>query len=190
MGAALVAHFRTLAADCDRHAFWSHSAGTALCARVLARAQGGSPENAYTAGLPHDIGRLILAARHPEAHQRVEAYRAAQDCYPLEAEREVLGFDHAQIGAALAARWRFPGEIAAAIAGHHAPADRFEAGLADLIHVADAMAHTLDFPGGDDDLVPALSPVAWQRLGLGWDQFERLLAEVDAQRGEAEQVLE
>lgn len=191
MGAALVAHFRTLAAaDFDRRAFWAHSAGTALCARVLARERGANAENAFTAGLLHDIGRLILAARHPEAYQDVEARRAAHDGYPLDAEREVLGFDHAQIGAVLAARWKFPQEIAAAIAAHHAPADQSDAGLADLIHVADVMAHALEFPGGEDDLVPRLSTVAWNRLGLGWNEFTRLLGEADALRGDAELVLE
>ncbi|OIR00931.1 ribonuclease Y [mine drainage metagenome] len=189
-GAAVVGHFRTLATGRDLRAFWAHSAGTALCARILAREQAVSAENAYIAGLLHDIGRLILAARFPEADQRVESHRALRDCSSLEAEREVLGFDHAQIGAALAARWKFPAEIATAIASHHSPADQPDGALVDLIHVADVMAHALDFPGGEDDLVPRLSAVAWNRLGLGWDEFKRLLGEVDAQRGDAESVLE
>ncbi|HUW36838.1 MAG TPA: HDOD domain-containing protein [Rhodocyclaceae bacterium] len=189
-GAALASHLQTLAAGRDQRAFWSHSAGTALCARALARERGANAENAFTAGLLHDIGRLILAARHPEAHHRVEAHRALRDCYPIEAEREVLGFDHAQIGSALAARWKFPAEITAAIAWHHRPADQPDGSFADLIHVADVMAHALDFPGGAEDLVPRLSSVAWNRLGLSWKEFERLLGEVDTQRGDAELALE
>lgn len=190
-GAAVASHLQSLAvAGYDGRAFWSHSAGTALCARTLARQVGASPENAFTAGLLHDIGRLILAARFPEAYRRVEAHRAQRDCYPLEAEREVLGFDHTQIGAALAVRWKFPAEITAAISWHHSPADQPDGSLAELIHVADVMAHALDFPGGEDDLVPQLSSVAWNRLGLGWIEFRRLLGEVDAQRGDADRVLE
>lgn len=189
-GAAVAAHFQTLAvAGYDQHAFWLHSAGTALCARALARELGANTENAFTAGLLHDIGRLILAARFPEAYRSVAAYRAQRDCHPIEAEHEVLGFDHAQIGAALAARWKFPSEITAAIASHHTPMDQPADSLAGLVHLADVMAHVLEFPGGEEDLVPRLSSVAWNRLGIGWGEFKRLLGEVDAQRDDAERVL-
>ncbi|MGP1680042.1 MAG: HDOD domain-containing protein [Burkholderiales bacterium] len=189
-GAAVVTHFQTLAAvGYDQRAFWLHSAGTALCARALARELGANTENAFTAGLLHDIGRLILAARFPEAYRRVAAYRAGHDCHPIEAEHEVLGFDHAQIGAALAARWKFPAGIAAAIAGHHAPMDQPADSLAGVIHLADVMAHVLEFPGGEEDLVPRLFSAAWNRLGIGWGEFKRLLGEVDAQRDDAERVL-
>jgi len=198
-GAAVVAHFQTLAvAGYDQRAFWLHNAGTALCARMLARQvdantlnprAGTSPENAFTAGLLHDIGRLILAARFPEEYRRVAFYRAEHDCHPIEAEHEVLGFDHAQIGAALAARWKFPPEIAAAIASHHTPMDQAADSLASLIHLADVMAHVLEFPGGEEDLVPRLSSGAWDRLGIGWGEFKRLLGEVNVQRDEAERLL-
>ncbi len=188
-GAALVAHFQTLAAGEEQHAFWLHSAGCALCARVLARQAGVDTESAFTAALLHDIGRLILTARFPLESRRVAACRAAHDCHPIDAEHEVLGFDHAQIGAALAALWKFPAEIAAAIAGHHSPEDQARDSLASLVHVADVMAHALEFPGGEDDLVPPLSTVAWNRLGISWDEFRRLLGEVDAQREDAERAL-
>lgn len=190
IGAAVVTHFQTLVvAGYDQRAFWLHSAGTALCARALARELGTNMENSFTAGLLHDIGRLILAARLPEKYRSVMAYRAEHDCYPIEAEQEVLGFDHTQIGAALAVRWKFPAEIAVAIANHHNPMDIPANSLVDLIHLADVMAHVLEFSGGNDDLVPCLSDVAWDRLGIGWVEFKRLLGEVDAQRDEAEWML-
>jgi len=189
-GAAMVTHFQALAvAGYDQRAFWLHSAGTALCARVLARQIGANTENAYTAGLLHDIGCLILAARFPEEYHRTTAYRARLDCHLIEAEHEVLAFDHAQIGAALAARWKFPAEIAAAIASHHTPMDQPADSLAGLIHVADVMAHALEFPGVAEDLVPRLSSVAWNRLGIGWGEFKRLLSEVDDQRDDVDRVL-
>ena len=107
----------------------------------------------------------------------------------------MLGFDHAQIGAALAARWKFPAEIAAAISGHHSlPAQSGQVGaqvaLVDLVHVADVLAHALEFSGDENDLVPPLSAVSWQRLGLAWGELPRLLGAIDAQRGDAEMLLE
>ena len=189
-GAAVVTQFQTLVvAGYDQRAFWLHSAGTALCARALARELGTNMENSFTAGLLHDIGRLILAARFPEKFRSVTTYRVEHDCHPIEAEQEVLGFDHTQIGAAIAVRWKFPAEIVAAIASHHNPMDMPADSLVDLVHLADIMAHVLEFPGGNEDLVPRLSNVAWNRLGIGWAEFKRLLGEVDAQRDDAEWIL-
>ncbi len=190
IGAAVVTQFQSLVVGgFDQRAFWLHSAGTALCARVLARELGTNMENSFTAGLLHDIGRLILAARFPEKYRSVMAYRAEHDCPPIKAEQEVLGFDHTQIGAALAMRWNFPAEIAVAIASHHKPMDMPADSLVDQVHLADVMAHVLEFPGGNDDLVPRLSNVAWNRLSFGWTEFKRLLGEVDAQRDEADWLL-
>ncbi|RFC34040.1 MAG: HDIG domain-containing protein [Candidatus Nitrotoga sp. SPKER] len=186
IGAAVVTHFQALVAvGYDQRAFWLHSAGTALCARALARELGANMENSFTAGLLHDIGRFILVALFPEAHRRVMAYRDEHDCYPIEAEQEILGFNHTQIGAALAVRWKFPAEIAVAIAHHHNPMDIPANSLVDLVHMADVMAHVLEFSGGNEKLVPCLSDAAWDRLGIGWVEFKRLLGEVDAQRDEA-----
>ena len=130
-----------------------------------------------------------MAARFPEKFRSVTTYRAEHDCHPIEAEQEVLGFDHTQIGAALAVRWKFPAEIVAAIASHYNPMDMPADFLVDLVHLADIMAHVLEFPGGNEDLVPRLSNVAWNRLGIGWAEFKRLLGEVDAQRDDAEWIL-
>jgi len=189
-GAALATRFQSqVVAGYDQRAFWLHSAGTGLCARALARQVGADTENAFTAGLLHDLGRLILAARFPQEYRRVAANRAGHDCHPIDAEHEVLGFDHAQIGAALAARWKFPAEITSAVASHHTPMDQSADSLASLIHLADVMAHVLEFPGGDEDLVPRLSSAAWNRLGIGWSEFKWLLGEVDAQREDAQRLL-
>lgn len=187
--AAIVRHCQALAATSeDQRTFWRHCGGTAICARVLARRVGISPESAYTAGLLHDLGRLILMARFPRAFAEILTYRAAHDCYRVEAEREVLGFDHAQVGAALVTRWKFPAEIVAAIAFHHGTADQPAASssLVDVVHVADAMAHILGFPNGEEDLVPPLSAKVWHSLGIGWEEFKRLLGEADGQRDDVE----
>ena len=107
----------------------------------------------------------------------------------FEAEQEILGFDHTQIGAALAVRWKFPAEIALAIANHLNPINIPTKSLTDLVHVADVMAYVLDLSGSNDVLVPHLSDVAWNRLGIGWNEFKRLLGEVEGQRVEAEWML-
>lgn len=187
--AAVINHIETLADGGDRRAFWRHSGATALCARSLARLTGANPEGAYTAGLLHDIGRIALLVRFPGECRNVRAWRDRQDAYLLDAEREVLGFDHAQVGGALARLWKFPPEIEIAIAGHHTPAEQPATSLSDIVHVADILAHALDFFGAEDDPIPCLSHLVWRRLGLDWIQIKQLLAEVDRQRDDVDLVL-
>ena len=150
----------------DDKAFWRHSIATAACAKVLARQMRLNQDYAFTAGLLHDIGRLVLVTCFPQHFQRVLEYRAAHDCYMLDAERAVLGIDHVDAGLALAGHWNFSDTMKLAMGGHHAPETPGAGFLATIIHVADATVHALDLAQAADDLVPPVSPLAWTALGL------------------------
>lgn len=183
---AITSRFQALqVAGYDQKMFWMHSVGTGLCARALAQRLRLNQESAFTAGLLHDIGMLVLATRFPADFAHVLEYRNAKDSRMIDAERQILGFDHTQIGAALAREWKFAHDIGEAVGGHHHPEQLGEKSLANLIHVADLMAHVLGFASGANDLAPRLDEAAWQRLGLAWSDFRALMAEVDAQRGDA-----
>lgn len=168
----------------EAHAFWRHSIGAALCARLVAREVGLDPESAFIAALLHDIGYLVLAARFPEHYAQVVNYRELRDCHRIQAENEWLGFNHAQIGAAFAGNWNFPTEIHDAIAYHHDPQDPGFSPLAGVTHLADIMAHVLNFAGESRPLAPELSDVIWQRLGLDWPLFKTLLGRAEQQFSE------
>ena len=187
---AITSRFQSLqVAGYDQRLFWLHNVGTAMCARVLAQRARINPESAFTVGLVHDIGKLVLATRFPEHFSSVIDYQRRQDCRMIEAERHVLGFDHTQIGAALAKEWKFAPEIGKAVAGHHAPEDHPASPLAALIHVANVMAHVLKFSEDGNDLAPRFSVDAWNRLGLDWVEFKGLMADIDAQRQDADLLL-
>jgi putative nucleotidyltransferase with HDIG domain len=184
IAAGVTGSFPALAAGCfDMRAFWIHGIVTALCARSLAADAGIDPERALTAGLLHDIGRVVLATCFPDHYRRVAEYRAAHDCYPIEAERQVLGLDHAAVGGALTERWKFAHVIQQAVAAHHSPADPAtpgcRPGLAGLVHVADVAAHALDLAGDDNELVPQFDAVTWTRMGITWARFRERLAEAE-----------
>jgi len=146
--------------------FWRHSIAAAVCARQLAVHLKLNAEQAYTAGLLHDIGRLVLATEFPREFEEVMTYRALHDCTPLAAELAVLGIDHATVGQVLTQHWRFPLVMQQAVASHHAPAVPEGQPLTLAIQVADALAHALDLSGDEDDLVPMVPRGAWQQLGL------------------------
>lgn len=170
-----------LASRFDFRAFWAHSLGVALCARGIARRLRANEENAFTAALLHDVGRLVLASRFPHHFDAVVAYRERCDCLWQEAERDVLGIDHAQIGCALAGRWRFAPLVGEAIAWHHRPESREIQALAHVVHVADALAHALGMAGEGASLVPPVSAVSWNALALDREDFLALFAEVEGQ---------
>lgn len=173
----------------DHKAFWRHSIATAACAKVLARQMRFNQDYAFTAGLLHDIGRLVLVSCFPQQYERVIGYRAAHDCFPLEAERAVLGIDHVAAGVALAEHWNFSDTMKLAIAHHHDPDTPGAGFLSAIIHIADAVVHALDLAQMADGLVPPVSSVAWQALGLDEEIYLQLFRETELQYDEIAMVL-
>ena len=159
-------------------AFWRHSIATAACARALARRMRFNQDIAFTAGLLHDIGRLVRVARHVQH---------GGDW--LDAERAVLGIDHVDAGVALADHWNFSDTMRHAIAYHHAPETHGAGFLAAIVHVANSIVHALDLAGEDDELVPRVSSVAWDAMGLNEEAYLHLFRETEVQFGEMEAIL-
>lgn len=163
----------------DLTRFWRHGIGVALAGRALAGKAGLSGERCFTAGLLHDIGRLLLATTRPHHYAAVLDWRSRTDAYLVEAERHCLGLDHVQAGEALARRWRLPEDICLAVAAHHEPTNAPTSGLADVIHVADALAHALDLAGDPQALVPPVRRESWRRLGLDQTPMTPLLSTIE-----------
>lgn len=165
----------------DRLAFWRHSLAAAAHARALANRTGHHPETAFTAGLLHDIGRLVLATYFPDEFLGVLEYAAARGCAVIEAEHAVLGLDHTLAGAELARRWKFPSAIQQAVANHHSPDAQPAAPLTDLVYMANVICHCRDGGHLEECLAPLLGAGAFARQGLDWAKLEPCLAEADAQ---------
>lgn len=161
----------------DTLAYLRHCVAVALTARALAGSTGYTPELAFTAGILHDIGELVLASNFSRQYADVFVYRKKHDCFLLDAEREILGMDHAEIGGLLAETWHFPETLREALTDHHAPGQT-EHSLADLIHVADAIARALGLANSSEEMVMPVDPAAWQRLGLDADKVSKALPQV------------
>ena len=169
--------------------FWRHSIATAICAKLLARHLHVNTDYAFTSGLLHDIGRLVLVTRFPDHYAATLAYRAANDCYLLEAERAVLGIDHVVAGHALAIHWNFSEIMQAAIVEHHEPESADRDLLVSIIHVANSIVHGLDLGNDDDDLVPPVSLVAWNNLALSEQIYRQVFRETEQQFKQLNQAI-
>jgi putative nucleotidyltransferase with HDIG domain len=170
-------------------AFWRHSIATAACARALARRMRFNQDIAFTAGLLHDIGRLVLVTGHPDAYAQVVAWHAQHGGDWQDAERAILGIDHVDAGVALADHWNFSSTMRQAIAYHHAPDIHGAGFLAAIVHVANAIVHALDLAGEDDELVPRVSSVAWDAMGLNEEAYLHLFHETELQFSEMSTIL-
>jgi putative nucleotidyltransferase with HDIG domain len=188
--AAIFSGFSTAThASFNFEGFWRHSIATALCAKILAHEVGASQDLAFIAGLMHDIGRLVLLTAAPQNFEEVIAYRNEKDTYLLEAEIRILGIEHAMVGRALAAHWKFPATIQNAIANHHTPNVHDADSLASVIHFADCIAHALDLSNDDQDLVFPVSDAVSQKFNLEQAALSKIYQQVEAQFEEASKIL-
>lgn len=172
--------------------FWRHSLYCALIARILAKQAGGcDPEAVFTAGLLHDIGELIIFSRLPEqARESLLLVLDQVDDLPLyQAERQVIGFDHAQIGAELARQWGLPPLLEECIAYHHAIdlALRYPRETA-LVHLANILAQMAELDTLELNDVSPIDPLAWKITGLNEDIIELVVREAQEEIIEAKKL--
>ncbi len=173
----------------DGHAYLRHGVAVGLAARAIAPFSRHNPELAFTGGILHDVGELLLASSFSTQYAEVLAYRKQHDCFMVEAERDILGLDHAEVGGLLADTWHFPAALHEAVALHHVPASAPAGSLADLIHVADGIAHALGMALAQDEMVMPLERTAWLRLGLDSEKLGRILPQIERDMDETYQAL-
>ena len=154
----------------DASVFWTHSVAVAIIAERLSKERKlATPTLTFTAGLLHDVGKLVISSFLAE---RIEALRrelAAGDRSLIACEQELLGADHAQIGAELGLVWNLPQEVVQVIAYHHAPdevdEDRGDV-MVDLVHAADCLSHSMGFGADVGGMQRQVDNAAIARLGL------------------------
>ncbi|MBW1802965.1 MAG: HDOD domain-containing protein [Deltaproteobacteria bacterium] len=150
---------------------WDHSMKTGTIAKGVAEVEGvhkNQQDDALMAGLLHDVGKLILAANIPEKYGEVLEQARVQGVSPHEAEGQILGATHAEVGAYLVGLWGFPDTIVEAIAFHHSPEDCPAEGLTPLsiIHVANGLEHHFTQSSAGDGPVPGIDYAYLEKLGL------------------------
>jgi len=136
-------------------ALWDHSRRVAaLAGRIAAAEQAGdrTVRESALAGLFHDIGRLTLASQLPGPYREVLGRMGADGLTAADAERQVFGATHAEVGAYLLGLWGLPDALVEAVAWHHAPGDCPGSGFTALtaVHAADVLTHPDE---GELDLV-------------------------------------
>ena len=169
--------------DFDRAEFWKHSIGCGAAAKVLGRRINYPMlEELFIAGLLHDVGKIILDQFMADKFGEVLALVRSRDCLIVEAEAEVLGLTHCDVGAWLFEKWNLSKGLVETTRCHHNPqlaGDHQK--FAEIIHMADILVRALRFGNGGDAKVPAVNDAAWRSLGLSAPELDDLLLQTAAE---------
>ena len=166
--------------DVSGEDLWDHLIGSAIASTKLARILNAAPpEHLFTAALTHDIGKVVLGT-FPEVNPKEITALAVEGRTSFEeAERMVLGIDHAEVGACLVDHWGLPGSIVEAVRWHHQP--HKSAGdplIVNLVHVADAVCLMAGVGVSVDALNCKPTSHAMETLGLQLSLLDRIVYEV------------
>ena len=169
---------------------WRHSVATSLLAELLAKMAnldvGGQ---LFTAGLLHDLGKVVLSQYVEAGASEILALVKTQGRSFLEAELEVLGMHHAELGARVAERWNFSPELVELIRFHHQPEARPQSKPLAALHVANALTQLAGVSAGVDGLAQRGHEASVKLLGLTRKDLEASLAELHSKLAHAEALL-
>jgi len=164
--------------------FWRHSLSVAFMARIISRMKSFpsllEAEEAFSAGLLHDIGKLVILAHMPNEYQEIKKNLTEnpwQETSPM--EEKVIGFDHAMVGAYLAEKWNLPAQLATAIKYHHCPDDCESNSITNyIIHLSNYLARKAEMMEIEEDIQQHniyCSPKVWDLLSLKAEQETDLI---------------
>lgn len=160
----------------DSVGLWEHSLGVGVAANLLARRlKLPECEEIATAGLLHDIGKVIVSLKCSEAEIEILRLVRERQIYIQEAEREVIDTDHSEVGGWLAKSWFLPDKLSEPIAFHHDVAKSINHRIkTSVVHIADVLIKASGFGNSGDGYVQKIQQVAWDTLKLN----ERALSDV------------
>ena len=168
-------------------AFWQHSIATGLAAQEIWKQMGQKEEERlFTGGLLHDIGKLAIACMLPDVEDVYKHLNIKVRRMPMhEAERELLGFDHARFGGMLLRKWNMPASLAMPVLWHHQPQGAAHYKEPIVVHLADIVANALGHSTIPGEVVPRLDASAWEISGLNHDQVLKIVEAVENRLSEA-----
>jgi len=160
-----------LGADTDDY-FYKHAIAVAICAQEIAAMCGENSDEAYIAGILHDIGEHCLCVIDAEAFM-IAHEKSHFDGNQMGWESQIFGVNHCQIGEQLAYCWNLPAHIADAIGAHHdqePPRGELQA----IVCLAETLAMSLNIPASNRNRVAKINGEAVAMLGIEWGSPESI----------------
>jgi putative nucleotidyltransferase with HDIG domain len=159
---------------------WEHSLGSAVVSGTISRTLGlNEPEEISTAALLHDIGKVLVRVSLSDDYEKIASLVQSKKCTFREAEIEVLGVDHAEIGSWLAEEWGLPERLSIPITYHHDPdsAVKLRERVC-VVHIADSIVRAFGTGSGGDPWVNQISAGAWEHIGIDMADLTSLMKQI------------
>jgi HD-like signal output (HDOD) protein len=175
LAASVFGVFRGIPAQLlDMQSFWKHSIAVGLAAEGIGRRMRVSgTETLFISGLLHDIGLVVTCLKLPTQMSRALASAKASGRDLQLLERDEMGFDHGEVGAALLSNWDLASHAMVAMFHHTPTAD---AGTpTDVVHVADVVATELRMGSAGEGSPQLLDERAWHRLGMRAHELDNIM---------------
>jgi putative nucleotidyltransferase with HDIG domain len=180
----------------DPVGYWKHSIGVAFCMEEIQDTTNLLEKDGplcHVVGLLHDIGRLITATHMPEVHQQF-----SEDSEEINSpetvivwEKEVIGLDHTQIGAAVLEHWDLPMEIVNGVRYHHQPdiSPKPQRKASYLACLADCICRKLKLGSAGEGLIEEIEESLWKELGVSSGIAGGVIERVQEKVGKSEVLL-
>lgn len=168
----------------DQGELWKHSIAVGIMAKELVKyVKGVEPGSAFTAGLLHDIGKRFLSSFVADDFKKIMMKVVQDNCSFVEAEKELLGASHAELGGMIMSQWGFPKEIELAVLQHHDPEALEKDSLTAIVALANALVISMGIGVGADGLSVKMQGSGLKRFGITPMHLElcmaNLLSEID-----------
>lgn len=178
--------------DLQEGAMWRYSVSSAIIARQLAEQIGIAHKNTlFTASLLKDIGKTVLDRFVQDAFEKISALVVEQNFSFMEAEKKIIGVDHAELGGMIAKMWKFSPRMVNIIRNHHLTnsdtvhRDRDVA----VVYLADCICMMMGMGVGADGLAYRFHKEAMEAIGIEADAVPKIIARFACQMQEVEDLL-
>lgn len=163
----------------DSQELWKHSLAVAFSAKMITEKKNKDLiYEAHTAGLIHDVGKIILDRYILENMDRISVYMVQGEKSFLDAEKHVLGFDHAEIASEICRKWKIPEKIGLAIGCHHQPSNSHGDELSYVLHFADHIAAKSGAYYDEDEAFHELEPGTVDFIGIRPEAMSAIMVKV------------
>ena len=158
---------------------WDHLLGTAICSTRLAETLSlKAPAHTFTAALTHDVGKIVLGTFVEGSAESIISLAFEEKISFEQAERQVLGIDHAEVGACLLEHWNLPASLVEVVRWHHQPeGSSGDPLVVNLVHIADVVCLMAGVGTGVDALSYRPSSHAMEQLGLKMNVLDNIVYE-------------
>ena len=159
---------------------WKHSVGCSLATQIISKKIDVDSDLTTTSSLLHDIGKLVLDSVFSNEYKSVMDKVKTESLYTLDAEKNIFGFDHADVGLWLCSKWKLPPALILPIAYHHQveKADKDNMLNVSIVHLADIISHKAGMGNYEDTTIPPLNELARESLHVNEEAIDSMVEDL------------